>query len=421
MEVLIRDLIEKRANAWEQAKALHETAHAESREFTAEETQTWERLNGEMNALGSRVKELEELHNAEQEMSEQRARFANVITAPEGRSGDGDLEERVRAFLRGESRALEFRLTGDAKRDVHNRLRVTEQRDLSKLTAGAGAATVPTGFVARLYEHLVEESAVRRTGAAVLTTDSGESLLVPKTTTHPTAALVAEAAALAESDPVFAQVTLGAFKYGVLVQVSSELITDTGVDLLGYLARQCGLALGRASGAHFVTGTGTAGGGGTQPEGVMTNITAGKTGATGQTTTVTTDDLIDLYHSLVSGYRTRGVWLTLDASLAKIRKLKDTTNQFLWQPGLTLGAPDLLLGRPVVTDPNVAAMAANAKSIAFGDFEAYYTIRDVSSLRFERSDDFAFANDLVSFRALIRTDGRVIDTTAVKSYVNSAT
>jgi len=94
---------------------------------------------------------------------------------------------------------------------------------------------------------------------------------------------------------------------------------------------------------------------------------------------------------------------------------------YLWQPGLVKGAPDTLLGRPVLTDPTIAAMAANADSIAFGDFSEYYAIRDVSGVRFERSDDFRFANDLVAFRALIRTDGKPLDLTAAKCYTNSAT
>jgi HK97 family phage major capsid protein len=318
-----------------------------------------------------------------------------------GRSTDGGYEWAPRV--------IEFKMTAEHKQFM-------EQRDLTKAVTTAGGFTVPTGFISRLYEQLVEAATVRQTGAIIYTTDSGENLLVPKATSHGAAALVAEAAAIAESDSVFAQQTLTAYKYGQLIEVSTELIQDSGIDLLGYLSRAAGRGLGLASGTHFVTGTGTG-----QPEGVATNVTTGKTGLTGQTTTVITDDLFDLYHSIVSGYRSRGVWLMNDSSLAKIRKLKDTTGQFLWQPGLQAGTPDSLLGRPVLTDPNVAVMAASAKSILFGDFSSYYAIRDVSGVRFERSDDFRFANDLVAFRALIRTDGKPMDATAVKAYVNSAT
>lgn len=413
-QALIRDLIEQRQNAWDHAKALLDKLDEEKRtEWTAEESVEFERMNADIDALGARIRELEESEQRKRDLDEQRDRYRHVVTPADGDLQEATLEDEFRSFLKGESgRSLSVRIDARAKQ----RSAGVEYRDLSKLSAAAGANVVPTGFVSKLYEHLVEVSAVRQAGATVLTTDSGENLLVPKTTAHGSAALVAETAAITENDPTFGQVTLNAYKYGVLIQVSSELITDTAVDLLGYVARQAGRALGLASGAHFITGTGTA-----QPEGVATNVTTGKTGTTGQTLTVIYDDLIDLYHSIVSGYRARSSWLMKDSSLASIRKLKDTTNQPIWQPGLVSGAPDTLLGRPIFTDPGVAAMAASAKSILFGDFGSYYTIRDVAGVRFERSDDYAFGNDLVTFRALLRTDGKPIDTTAVKAYVNSAT
>ena len=143
-------------------------------------------------------------------------------------------------------------------------------------TASAGGATVPTGFANRLHEHMTESAAIRQTNVTVLRTESGEDINVPKTTAHGTAGIVAEGAAITESDPTFATITLQAFKYGVVTQVSTELIDDSGVDLVGYLARQAGRAIGNASGAHFITGDGS-----DKPNGVVTGSTLGVTGATG--------------------------------------------------------------------------------------------------------------------------------------------
>ncbi|RMH85150.1 MAG: phage major capsid protein [Actinomyces sp.] len=85
------------------------------------------------------------------------------------------------------------------------------------------------------------------------------------------------------------------------------------------------------------------------------------------------------------------------------------------------GEPSTLLGRPVVTDTNVADAGLSAESIAFGDFSAYY-IRDVRGVRVERSVDFAFQNDLVTWRFLFRTDGDLVDETgAIKTYTGAAT
>lgn len=431
MSAMIKHLIDQRQRAWDQAKNLLDKVSDEQRDLNAEEQEQYKRMETDIDTFGARIKDLEEVEVRKADLEEQRKGFELAVrTDTPHKTRDEILSEKILGFVRGglpgaeyAPRSVEFRLTHEDKLPYMDRngghSNFWETRDLTKGVTTAGGFTVPTGFVNRLYEHMVESSTVRQTGATIYTTDSGESLLVPKTTGHSTAVLVAEAAALTESDPAFGQATLEAYKYGVIIEVSNELLTDSGIDLLGYLARQCGRALGTASGQHFVTGTGVS-----QPDGVSVGVTTGKTGATGQTLTVIGDDLFDLYHSIVSSYRGRGVWLMRDSTLAFIRKIKELTtggNQYLWQPGLTQGQPDSLLGRPVLTDPDMPAMAANAESILFGDFSEYYAIRDVSGVRFERSDDFRFQNDLVAFRALLRTDGTKLDLNAVKAYSNAAT
>lgn len=439
---LIQGLLEERIKAIEEHKALVEQVEARGDGWSGEDDAKKAKLDESITGLKQRADALHSMQENTASLEEQRNKYEKMIRPnAEQVQVEENADARLRSFLRGTDsasgaaapRAMEFKITPDIKRMVHALHREgktvadVEFHDLVKGTTTAGGFTVPTTFVARLYEHLVERAAVRQTRAEVLTTSSGETMLIPKTTTHGAdAAIVAEGGPITEADPAFGQVTLGAYKYGKLVQVSSELAQDTGIDLLGYVARSAGLALGQGSGAHFVTGTGTAGGGGAQPEGVMTNITAGKTMPTGNTAGFTTagtaaDSLFDTIHSVVSGYRQRGEWLMNDTTLAAARKIRDTTNQYIWQPGLQAGIPDRLLNYPVITDPNVAPFGVSAKVAAFGDFSLYYVIRDVDSVRFERSDDFAFSTDLITFRAIIRTDGRVVDTTAVKSLVSSAT
>lgn len=419
---LRRDL----GSAWDEAKKLNDLAGTESRAFTAEEERIWQMLNSKMSETRERIEDLEEADKREAELDEQREQWESLVRPPEAEKRVADspaLEDAVLSFVRGgmpgaeyAPKSIEIRISGADKRQLHDRIDAIIKRDLSKLTPAAGGNVVPTGFVARLYEHLVEVSGMRQTGSTILTTDSGENLLVPKTTAHGAAALVAENAAIGGTDPAFGQVTLGAFKYGELIRVSNELATDSGINLLDYLARQAGRAIGLASGQHFIAGTGTG-----QPQGAQAAATVGATAPAGNTTAAHADTLIAVYHSVVSGYRNRAVWLMNDNSVMKVRQLKDTTGQYLWQPGLQSGQPDAFLGRPVVADPFMPVMAANAKSVLFGDFSSFYTIRDVSAVRFERSDDFAFSTDQITFRALLRTDGRVVDDTAVKAYANSAT
>lgn len=417
MQERIKRLVEERARTWEQAKALLDTAETESRDLSGEEEGQWTALNETMTQLDERITELEELRARNEQADEVRQRYERAEPASDGKLSE---DEQWRQFLSspidpktGQRRSMEISLS-QLKVEVRG-TGVWEVRDLSKLTAAAGGDLVPTGFRRQLYQHLIENSAIRQTNVTVLTTNSGEAIQVPKTTAHYTAALVAEADPLVESDPTFGQVTLDAFKYGRLIQVSSELIADNAVDLVGYLAANAGAALGNASGAHFVTGTGTG-----QPNGVVDASTLGVTGGAGVAGAFTADNLIDLWVSVIEPYASRGWWLFRRATLGNIRKLKDQQDQYLWQPGLAGDTQSTILGRPYVTDPNVPAVALSAKSVLFGDFSAYY-IRDVAGVRFERSDDFAFGNDLVSFRAILRTDGDLVDTTgAIKHFIGNA-
>lgn len=391
----IVELKQERARLIGEARDLIDTAEAANRDLESTEVETYGRLDGEIEALNSRIER--------QERAEQRDRDA-AAEPPAPTGGGDDLADEFRAVARGEQRSLVVNFTEQGIKRA--------QRDLVKGTDTAGGHTVPETFVARLYEFLTETSAIRQTNVTVLTTGSGEKMLVPKLSAHGSAALVAEGGAIPENDPTFGQAELDAFKYGQLIQLSSELIADTGINILEFIARDAGRALGEATGTHYVTGTGTG-----QPAGVVTDSTLGVTAASA--TAVTADEIIDLYFSVIQPYRRNGYWMMDDTTLAKLRKLKDSNGQYLWEPALREGVPDRILGRPVVTDHNMASAAINAKTVLFGDFSAYY-IRDVGSLRFERSADFAFNTDLVTFRSIMRTDGQLVDTTGAIKHLQQA-
>lgn len=401
---LIKQLQEKRANTWEQAKSLLDAAADEKRDLTAEEEQSWQRMNADLDGIAARMKSITDAEAREADINEA---FANLEQRkPQGPAGgESQVMDDVRSFLRGERTHVEV------ERDV-------KFRDLTKGVAASGGATVPTTFYGQLVEHMIDVAAVLSAGATVLETNSGETIEVPVTTSYSTATLKAENIALDESDPAFAKRSLGAYKYGVLVQAPRELIEDTGVDLEGFLARQCGRAVGNAYGAHLAVGTGT-----NQPSGIVTGSTVGVTAAAGTAGAITADGLIDLYYSVIAPYRnsTSAAWLMKDSTLAAVRKLKDTTNQYLWQPSLQLGQPETILGKPVFTDPSIAAPAINARSVLFGDISAYWA-RLAGGVRFERSTDFAFNTDQVTFKCVIRGDGLLADQTgAVKCFVGAGT
>jgi HK97 family phage major capsid protein len=416
MSAMVNVLRERRLQCWNEMKGIADKATEENRNLTPEEQGRWDGLNGELDALDKRIKSCLD--------QEQRAKDADAafdkLAGAKGSGGDGTgtgtrqpeskASAEFRAFATGAPGAPRFY---EVKPEGPVDLRV-----LSKLTAGAGGNVVPTSFYDRLMAHLIEVSALLQAGPTMLNTASGESVQVPKTTAHSTAAIVAEAGTISTSDPAFGQITLGAFKYGALFQVSRELVSDQGVDLEGYLAMQAGRALGNAFGTHMVTGTGTG-----QPRGVVTDATLGKTGATGVAGAFTTDDLIDLHFSVIAPYRSSQscYWVLKDSSVATARKLKDGAGRYIFDPGQGPGVPDSILGKPILTDPNVAAVALSAKSVLFGDFSQYF-VRMAGGVRFERSDEFAFNTDLVTFRALLRADAALVDLTgAIKFFAGGAT
>ncbi|QTD96978.1 phage major capsid protein [Streptomyces cyanogenus] len=419
MSEMVQRLRERRAQVWEQMKTIADRSTEENRNLTAEEQGQWDVMNEELDKLDQRIKAALD--------TEQRAKDADEAFERlhgggqrSGGSGGGQVERRgeqpaaqggnseeLRSFLRGE-RGRFFDVTPDGPVDY---------RTLVKGTATAGGNTVPTGFYDRLIAHLIEVSAIMQAGATILNTNSGEVIQVPKTTAHSSAAIVTEGNAIGVSDPAFGQVPLGAYKYGTMIQVSRELLDDTGVDLEGYLAMQAGRALGNAFGAHAIAGTGTG-----QPRGILTDATLGVTGQSGVTGGFSGDNMIDLFYSVIAPYRASASckWIMRDATVGAARKLKDTTGQYIWQPSLQAGAPDLLLGKPVLTDPNVPAVGLSAKSVLFGDFSQFF-VRFAGGVRFERSDDYAFNTDLVTFRALLRADCSLVDLTgAVKYYAGNA-
>ena len=130
-------------------------------------------------------------------------------------------------------------------------------------------------------------------------------------------------------------------------------------------------------------------------------------------TAITADELIDLYYSLKTPYRKNAVWILNDATVKAIRKLKDNSGQYLWQPSLTEGTPDKLLGRPVYTSAYMPTAAAGAKTIAFGDFK-YYWIADRQGRSFRRLNELYATTGQVGFLGSQRVDGKLILSEAVK-------
>lgn len=293
---------------------------------------------------------------------------------------------------------------------------------MSTTTGAEGGFTVPAEVSKMVIDALKAYGGMRDV-ATILPTESGNALTYPASDgTAEEGEIVGENAAATTGEITFSNVPLNPFKYSSKkIALPVELIQDSAIDVIAFVVNRLATRLGRITNKHYTIGTGTG-----QPWGIVNRASAGKVGTTGQTVTVIYDDLADLFYSVNRAYRRGSAWSLADTSLRNIRKIKDTAGRPIFTPGyeagITQDAPDLLMGKPIVINDDVPAMAANAKSILFGDHKQY-TIRDVAgSTAIRRFDDSAFAlNGQVGFCGWQRTGGNLLDTAAVKFYQNSAT
>ena len=379
-----------RQAAWHEAKHILDEAAAESRDLNAEEQEKYDRISAE---LDQRAAVIEQLKADEERAARLDAVAAEIRTDEEPAGDDGDAAA-LRSLARGEVRSVTFE-----KRDV--------------LTSSTGAP-VPTSFYdqvimrARLVGPMLDVS-------TVLNTASGETLQVPRINAYSSSSTVTpQAGILSEQDPTFQNfVELKAFKYGFLIQVSREMIEDSGVDLLGFLADQVGNGLGFNVQNALTNGTGTV-----QPNGIVNAAGSGVTGGTGVTGAFTADNLIDLYYSLDGGARLLpGLgWMMNGASIGAVRKLKDTAGNYVFSPALDGNSRDLLLGKPVYENPHMANAGTAVRSVLVGHLPSYF-VRSVGGIRLDRSEEFAFSEDLVTFRATMRVDGNLPQASHIKYFI----
>jgi HK97 family phage major capsid protein len=413
----LKDLLDQRATAWNKAQDFQNRAATDT-ELSAEDRSAWDAALADVERLSADI-EREERHARLSSVD-----YSQVIDATKEADAERHGGEDRAAAYANAWRSWVREGTTELSSEERSTLRSgwfdgKELRAQGVATGAAGGYMVPAPFRAKLIEAQKFYSSMRDV-AEVITTETGATL--PWPTNDDTAnigAILAENSQVTEQDVTLGTNDIGAYMYtSKLVRVSLQLLNDNAFDLESWLAGVLGRRIGRAQNQHFTTGTGTA-----QPEGVQTNSVIGKTGTTGQTTSVTYDDLIDLIHSVDPAYRNSGraQFMLNDTTLAAARKLKDSQNRPLWEPSIQVGVPDGLLGYGYTINQDMPVMAANAKSVLFGDFYAGYLIRDVQDVQLLRLAE-RYADYLqVGFLAFARTDGTPQDTAAYKAYRNSAT
>ena len=388
----VLELREKRAKVWEQTKAFLDSKRGEEGVLSAEDTSTYEKMEAEVVNLGKEIDRLERQQAIDLELSKPvNQPITSKPTGVEGQKTGRATDEYRESFWKV--------MRNKSSYDVKNALQVG--------TDSEGGYLAPDEFERTLIQSLEEEN-IFRSLAKVITTSSGDRK-IPVVASKGTASWVDEEGLIPESDDSFGQVSIGAYKLATMIKVSEELLNDSVFNLESYIAKEFARRIGAREEEAFFVGDGTG-----KPTGIFNATGGAELGVTATSATaVSVDEIMDLFYSLKSPYRKKAVFVMNDATVKLLRKLKDGSGQYLWQPSVQAGQPDTILNRPVKTSAYVPTVAAGAKSIAFGDF-GYYWVADRQGRSFQRLNELYAATGQVGFKATQRVDGKLILPEAIK-------
>jgi len=391
------ELYEKRGKAVADARAFLDQKRGDGDILSAEDSAAYERMEANILALGREIEREGRLAAIDAEM-------AKPTTVPltgrpgeqPGAPGTGRASNEYKAAMLAAMRS-NFR-------KIENVLEVG--------TDANGGYLVPEEYDTRLIDGLEEENILRKLGTAIRTSGEHKITLAG---TKPAAAWIDEGGALTFGDATFGQIVLDAHKLHVAVKVTEELLYDNAFNLESYILQQFIKALANAEEDAFLNGNGTG-----KPLGIFAptgSLTAAGGGQIGVTTAsnsaIVADEVINLVYALKRPYRKNAAFISNDQTLALIRKLKDATNNYLWQPSYQAGEPDRLLGYPIHTSAYVPTVAAGAPVLAFGDF-SYYNIGDRGTRSFAELKELFAGNGMIGFVAKERVDGKLVLPEAVQ-------
>jgi HK97 family phage major capsid protein/HK97 family phage prohead protease len=274
-----------------------------------------------------------------------------------------------------------------------------DEKALAYGTPSTGGILAPEAVATTILEKVAEFSPVRQLASSL--TMSGPLLQLPRLVDEVTVGDVGETGARPEDEPSFEQIDMKPFEMAVIVPVTRVLLEDAQINLEAYISGHVARRFGQKEAGWFVNGNGTS-----QAEGVMTSAEVGEFEAAG--TAIVADDLIDTFYAIKSAYSVNGSWMMNRATMATIRKLKDTDGSYLWQPSIAAGAPPTLLGRPVYESVDMANPVAGSTPIVFGDFRSGYMIADHVGFSTLRDEYTGAGTGIIKLHARRRVGGRVV-------------
>ena len=331
----ILELMNKRANLWENAKDFATSHEDKNGCLSAEDNATYEKMEADIQALTNEI----ERKTREAEMDKM---LSMPVNSPITGKPYSDKEE-----------VKTGRASNEYKNSMLKALRTNFKQIDDVLQEGVdeqGGYLVPEEYDRRLIDVLTEENIMR--GLATTITTSGEHK-INIAATKPAASWIEEGGALTFGDATFDQIYLDAYKLHVAIKITEELLYDNAFNLENYIITQFGKALANAEEDAFLNGDGTG-----KPTGIFHPTKGGQIYGTTAKDKIATDDIISLIYSLKRPYRKNASFIMNDQTLCDLRKLKDNNGQYLWQPSVQMGEPDRILGYAVRTSQFAPTAAA---------------------------------------------------------------
>ncbi|KXB57036.1 phage major capsid protein [Gemelliphila asaccharolytica] len=386
----LKELMEKRTKAWDEAKSFAESKKDENGLMSDEDFKTYEEME---RTIENYTREIErKKREKEMEKTLEKPTTQALTNEP---STFNEEEKPMRArnvYKKSMMKALRTNF-----RDISNELKVG--------TDESGGYLVPEEMETDIVNGLENENIVRKLATKVQTSGLHKINIAA---TKPAALWVEEGGQLTFGDGTFGQVSLDAHKLHVGIKVTEELLYDSAFNLEKYITEEFTRALANAEEDAFLNGDGV-----NKPTGIFDSKKGGELGGTTKAQTITADELIDLVYSLDRPYRKKAAFILNDATVAQIRKLKDVNGAYIWQPSLKDGEPDRLLGYPAYTSAFAPKAEKGKLAVAFGDF-SYYKIGDRGNRSFQDLKELFAGNGMVGFLGKERVDGILVLREAVK-------
>jgi HK97 family phage major capsid protein len=383
------ELYDKRNALVNSTRAFLDAKHAVSDVLSADDETAYNKMESDIQSLTKEIERESKLAALENSLKQPMS--APIVNAPQklettakvGRARD-EYRESMLAALR-----TNFRQVSNVLEEGND---------------AQGGYLVPDEYDSRLIDVLNEENIMRKLGTSIKT--SGEHK-INLAATKPAASWIEEGGALVFSDATFGQTVLDAHKLHVAIKVTEELLYDAAFNLENWILTQFGHALANAEEDAFLNGNGT-----TQPLGLLAATGGGEAHDTAGNS-IASDDILNLVYSLKRPYRKNAAFLTNDQTLATLRKFKDSSGQYLWQPSYQAGEPDRLLGYNIYTSAFFPVAAAGGPAIAFGDY-SYYNIGDRGTRSFAQLKELFAGNGMIAYLAKERVDGKLLLAEAVQ-------